>query len=71
MFKIAWRSIMRNKRRSLLSLGLIIVSIAVLFLLKGYFTSTFEGLQMMAIREYSNLQIAKEGFWIKVWIGRF
>lgn len=65
MFKIAWRSIMRNKRRSLLSLGLIIVSIAVLFLLKGYFTSTFEGLQMMAIREYSNLQIAKEGFWDK------
>ncbi|QTL99406.1 FtsX-like permease family protein [Iocasia frigidifontis] len=70
MFKIAWRSIMRNKRRSLLSLGLIIVSIAVLFLLKGYFTSTFEGLQMMAIREYSNLQIAKEGFWDKKSVDR-
>ncbi|MTI59983.1 MAG: ABC transporter permease [Firmicutes bacterium] len=70
MFKIAWRNTMRNKRRSLLSLGLIIVSIAVLFLLKGYFTSTFEGLQMMAIREYSNLQIAKEGFWDKKSVDR-
>lgn len=63
MLKIAWRNILRNKRRSLLSLVLILISVAVLFLLRGYFSATYDGLELMAINQYSHLQIAKEGFW--------
>ncbi len=63
MLKIAWRNIMRNKRRSCLSLGLILVGVAVLFLLRGYFLASYEGLEMMAIHQYSHVQIAKRDFW--------
>jgi len=63
MFKIAWRNVLRNKRRSLLSLAIIIISVIVLFLVQGYIQDTYHGLKMMAISRYGNLQIAKKGFW--------
>ncbi|HHT48258.1 MAG TPA: ABC transporter permease [Firmicutes bacterium] len=63
MWKIAWRNVLRNKRRSLLSAVIIVISVMVLSLVKGYITATYEGLEMMAVMEYGNLQIAKEGYW--------
>lgn len=63
MWKIAWRNVLRNKRRSLLSAVIIVISVTVLSLVKGYNTGTYEGLEMMAVMQYGNLQIAKEGYW--------
>jgi putative ABC transport system permease protein len=63
MWKIAWRNVLRNKRRSLFSIMIIIISVMTLFLVKGYNTGTFEGLTMMSVMQYGNLQIAKEGYW--------
>jgi putative ABC transport system permease protein len=63
MLKIAWRNVRRNKRRSLLSLLIISIGVAVLFLVNGYIRETFEGLKFMAVSQYGNLQIAAENFW--------
>lgn len=63
MWKIAWRNVLRNKRRSLLCIMIMIISVTVLFLVKGYITGTFEGLTMMSVMQYGNLQIAKPGYW--------
>ncbi|MDI3546357.1 MAG: putative transport system permease protein [Halanaerobiales bacterium] len=63
MLKIAWRNVLRNKRRSLLSLLIIVIGVTVLFLVKGYIISTYAGLKMMSVAQYGNLQIAKEGYW--------
>lgn len=63
MFKIAWRNVLRNKRRSLLSLLIIIIGVAVLFLVKGYFTATYDGLKMMSISRNGHMQIATDGYW--------
>ena len=63
MWKIAWRNVLRNKRRSLLSAVIIVISVMVLSLVKGYNTGTYEGLEMMSVMQYGNLQIAKEGYW--------
>jgi putative ABC transport system permease protein len=63
VFKIAWRNIRRNKRRSFLSLLIISIGVGVLFLVNGYIAQTFEGLKGMAVAQYGNLQIAAEHFW--------
>ncbi|NLW47635.1 MAG: ABC transporter permease [Firmicutes bacterium] len=63
MLKIAWRNVLRNKRRSLLSLLIISIGVAVLFLVNGYIRATFEGLKYMAVSQYGNLQIAAGNFW--------
>ncbi len=63
MFRVAWRNILRNKRRSLVSLLIIIISVVVLSLFKGYNRGTYEGLTMLSVMEYGNFQIAKEGYW--------
>lgn len=63
MLKIAWRNLLRNKRRSLMSLLIIIIGVAVLFLVRGYTSATFEGLEMMSVLQYGHLQIAGADFW--------
>lgn len=63
MLKIAWRNILRNKRRSFLIFSIIIFGVMVLFLVEGYFSAAYEGLKMMSISMNGHLQIAKKGFW--------
>lgn len=63
VFKIAWRNILRNKRRSALSITIIIIGVSVLFLFKGYMAFNLNGLTDLAISEYGNLQIAADGYW--------
>ncbi|MFP4017134.1 MAG: ABC transporter permease [Halanaerobiales bacterium] len=63
MLKIAWRNMLRNKRRSLLSIAIITIGVIVLFLVKGYISATYEGLEMMAISQNGHFQIASKGFW--------
>lgn len=63
VLKIALRNILRNKRRSALSLAIITISVTVLFLVKGYISAAYQGLEMMAIAENGHFQIARNGFW--------
>lgn len=63
MLKIAWRNVLRNKRRSFLSLLIISIGVAVLFLVNGYIKGTFDGLKNMSVAQYGNIQIAKRHFW--------
>lgn len=63
MLKIAWRNILRNKRRSFLSLLIIVIGVMMLFLFRSYSVATFQGLKMMSISRNGHLQIAGKGFW--------
>ena len=63
MFKIAWRNILRNKRRSILSLTIIIIGVCVLYLFKGYINYAFNDIKNSTIAEYGNLEIAAVGYW--------
>ncbi|WP_027338932.1 ABC transporter permease [Halonatronum saccharophilum] len=63
MFKIALRNILRNKRRTLLSLIIIVISTTFLFLAIGYVEDTYQGLKWMEVARNGYFQVAKEGFW--------
>ena len=63
MLKVAFRNIKRNKRRTILSLIIIVISIAVLYLVSGYVQDTYQGLKYMEINKNGHLQIAADGFW--------
>jgi putative ABC transport system permease protein len=63
MLKIAWRNVLRNKRRSILSILIITIGVAVLFIMNGYIKGTFDGLKTSSVNQYGNLQIAKKHFW--------
>jgi len=65
MFKIAFRNVLRNKRRTLLSLGVIALGTAALFLVKGYTAASYLGLKYMAVGQYGHLQIADRNYWKK------
>lgn len=61
--KIALRNVMRNKRRSLLSLLIIISGVAILYLVNGYKSYVYSGMGFQAIIQYGDFQIAKPEFW--------
>ena len=46
-----------------MSLLISMVGVAVLYLVIGYNTATNQGLELMAVEEYGDLQIAKAGYW--------
>jgi hypothetical protein len=63
MLKIALRNVFRNRRRSLLSLSLIALGGAILFLAGAYFDDTIFALRWAAAYQYGHLQIAAAGYW--------
>jgi len=63
MLKIALRNVFRNRRRSLLSLGLIALGAAILFLARAYFDDTIYQLRWAAAQRYGHLQVAASGYW--------
>jgi len=63
MFKIALRNVFRNRRRTLLSLLLIALGAASLFVFKGYFDFIHWGMGLEAVSQYGHLQIADPGLW--------
>ncbi len=63
MLKLALRNLFRNRRRSLLALGLIALGTAILFLARAYFDETIYQLQRASARQYGHLQIAAAGYW--------
>lgn len=65
MLKIALRNVFRNRRRTLLSLVLIALGTASLFVFKGYFDFIHWGMGLEAAAQYGHLQIADPTFWDK------
>jgi len=63
MLKIALRNVFRNRRRSLLSLSLIALGAAILFLARAYFDETIYQLRWSSAHQYGHLQIAAAGYW--------
>lgn len=63
MFKVVLRNVFRNRRRTLLSLFLIALGTATLFVFKGYFDFIHWGMGLMAVAQYGHLQIADPRFW--------
>jgi putative ABC transport system permease protein len=65
VLKLALRNVFRNRRRTLLSLSLIALGTASLFVFKGYFDFMDWGLGEQAVMENGHLQIADPRFWDK------
>lgn len=63
MFKIALRNIFRNKRRTTLSLTLIALGTAALFVFKGYFDLAMWSMRLGSVAQYGHLQIADPRLW--------
>ncbi len=63
MLRIALRNVFRNRRRTLLSLLLIALGTASLFVFKGYFDFIHWGMGQDAVAQYGHLQIADPRFW--------
>ncbi|MFQ6117694.1 MAG: hypothetical protein ACE5LQ_05440, partial [Candidatus Bipolaricaulia bacterium] len=63
MLKIALRNVFRNRRRSLLSLSLIALGGAILFLSGAYFDETIYQLRWSSAYRYGHLQVAAAGYW--------
>jgi putative ABC transport system permease protein len=63
VLRIALRNVFRNRRRTLLSLLLIALGTASLFVFKGYFDFIHWGMGQEAVLQYGHLQIADPAFW--------
>ncbi|MBE3575112.1 MAG: ABC transporter permease [Firmicutes bacterium] len=63
MFKLALRGILRNRRRTLISLAVIGLGTAALFLTNGYIEFTYLGLEQMSVNQTGHLQVA----WPQAW----
>lgn len=50
LWALAWRNVLRNRRRSLLTLGVVMVGFASFALAGGFISQTFEGLRSATIR---------------------
>lgn len=60
LWALAWRNILRNRRRSLLTLGIVVFGFAAFALAGGFVSQTFEGLRTGTIRGgVGHLQFAK------------
>jgi putative ABC transport system permease protein len=63
MLKIALRNVFRNRRRTLLSLFLIALGVAALFVARGFFDNMSYQLRGSAVDQYGHLQIADPRYW--------
>jgi putative ABC transport system permease protein len=63
MLKIALRNVFRNRRRTLLSLFLIAIGTAALFIVGGYIEAAYVRLKELSAATYGHLQIARESYW--------
>ena len=61
-FVLAWRNVLRNRRRTLLTLAAIGIATVAIVMLGGYVGYTIRGLQTMTVRDFGHLQIMKRGY---------
>lgn len=61
-FSLALRNVLRNRRRTLITLGAIGVAAAAIVVLAGYVSATIQGLQTMTVRSTGHLHVMVEGW---------
>lgn len=59
---LALRNVVRNRRRTLLTLGALGMSAAAMVILGGYVNATIKGLQTVTVRQTGHLQVMVRGF---------
>ena len=63
-FRLAWRNIWRNKRRTLLTASSIFLAIFLSLLVRSLQTGWFDNLIAISIQSYTgHIQIHKKGYW--------
>ncbi|TAH50611.1 MAG: ABC transporter permease [Treponema sp.] len=66
VFSLALRNVLRNKRRTLLTMAGIVAGTVSILLLGGYYEYNYWGLRESFIRsQYAHVQITKKGYWAK------
>jgi len=63
VIKLALRNLFRNRRRTILSLSLIALGTAALFLFRGYNVDVITAIKDSAIDRFGHLQVATEAYW--------
>ncbi|MBK1615265.1 hypothetical protein CKO44_17535 [Rubrivivax gelatinosus] len=61
LLRLAWRNLLRNRRRSALTLAIVAVAAASSTLLGGYLTATVRTLETDTVRQVGHLQIVRRG----------
>ena len=62
LLSIAWRNILRNRRRTLFTLAAVAVAATAMLLLGGYVKATVRALETDTVRQVGHLQIMTKGF---------
>jgi len=60
--KLAWRNVWRNRRRSVLSLGVIAIAIFAITAIAGFGLFTYQSLQQAAVRSNGELLLSRPGY---------
>ena len=64
LFKIAWRNIWRNKRRTMITVASIMFALFFAIIMRGFGKGSYAKMKQNAIEAYSGyLQIQKKGYW--------
>ncbi len=64
IFKLAWRNIWRNKRRTLITVASIMFALFFAIIMRGFQIGSYAKMKENAIESYSGyLQIHKKGYW--------
>jgi putative ABC transport system permease protein len=62
LLELAWRSVLRNRRRTALTLAVIAVGAVAIVLLGGYVSATIKAVQTETVRRAGHLQIMAPGY---------
>jgi putative ABC transport system permease protein len=62
IFSLALRNVLRNRRRTVLTLGALGVASAAMVMLGGYVSATIKGLQTTTVRQTGHLQVMVRGY---------
>jgi len=64
IFKIAWRNIWRNKRRTIITIASIMFALFFAIIMRGFGRGSYEKMKENAVKSYSGyIQIHKKGYW--------
>lgn len=71
LFKIAWRSLWRNKRRTIITSASVFLAVFLALFMRSMQIGSYEMMIDSAVNEAGHIQIHKKGFWEKKSINYF